>query len=64
MWAVVSIIWSLIIAAVVAAFWSLGEYLYQPQAGYHLSAWSLGVGALVFVWLLYISYKARHRKLG
>jgi hypothetical protein len=61
--AVVSIIWSLIIAFVVAGFWSLGEFLYlcltRPRASYRISAWSLGVGALVFVWMLYVSYKAR-----
>lgn len=59
MWIVVSIIWSLIVAVLVGGFWSLGEFLYQPRAGYHVSSWSLGVGALVFVYLLYISYKAR-----
>lgn len=41
-WAVVSIIWSVIVAVVVAGFWSLGEFLYEPRASYHISAWSLG----------------------
>jgi hypothetical protein len=65
-WAVVSIIWSLIVAAVVAGFWSLGEFLYlfltKPRASYHVSGWSLGIGALVFVWMLYVSYKARFKQ--
>ena len=60
-WAVVSIIWSVIVAVVVAGFWSLGEFLYEPRASYHISAWSFGVGALVFVLAVIISYKARRR---
>ena len=65
-WAIVSIIWSLIVAFVFAGFWSLGEFLYlslnRPRASYQISAWSLSAGALVFALLLYRSYKARPNK--
>ena len=60
MWVIVSLIWSLIVAVAVSAAWALGEFMYQPRAGYHINSWSLGVGIVVFIWLLYISYRARH----
>jgi len=59
-WATVSIIWSLIVAAVVVGAWSVGEFLYRPSAGYHISTWTLVIGAVVFVCFLCISFKARH----
>ncbi|HWY14297.1 MAG TPA: hypothetical protein VNX86_04060 [Rhizomicrobium sp.] len=56
-----SIIWSLMLGAVVAWAWSLGEFLYRPESGYHTSTWGIGAGVIVFAYLLYVSYEARHR---
>jgi hypothetical protein len=58
MWIVVSFVWSIIIGTMTAA-WAFGEFIYRSQAGYHFGAWALGAGILMFIFLLYTSYKAR-----
>jgi hypothetical protein len=61
MWIVVSLTWSLLLGGLAGASWAFGEYLYNPRASYHVSYWSASFGTFVFLYFLYISYKARHK---
>jgi hypothetical protein len=67
-WAIVSTIWSLILAGVAALAWAFGEfgYLYATRrhASFSISGWAIGAGAAVFVWALYLSYAIWLRRRG
>jgi hypothetical protein len=58
-WAIVSMIWSLILATLVGLGWALGEYLYlaatRYHATFHISGWAFGVGVLAFALMLLAS---------
>jgi hypothetical protein len=67
-WAIVSTIWSLIVAGVASLAWAFGEfgYLYATRrhASFSISGWAIGAGAAVFVWALYRSYAIWLRRRG